>query len=151
MTFGQAQKIVNMAFKYLFCLAKDEKIRQKFDVCHMPLDGIMLEWIFRNCKNVDGTVLLKKHKGAWSKMNKGSDEEQIDNEVYYTYEFYRKILLYSFPDTPLLQLDFENWREMSLVMAVEAYLKNFKEEERKEGLPLKIIEKKIQDAYTATD
>ena len=44
--FGKAQKIVNMSFKYLFCLkdAEDERYAGKFKFCHMPLDSFTLEW-----------------------------------------------------------------------------------------------------------
>lgn len=44
--FGKAQKIVNMSFKYLFCLkdAEDERYAEKFKFCHMPLDSFTLEW-----------------------------------------------------------------------------------------------------------
>ena len=40
--YGQAQKIVNMAFKYLYCCKGiDEKY---FEYCHMPLDKFTLLW-----------------------------------------------------------------------------------------------------------
>jgi len=43
---GQAQKIINMAFKYLFCC---EDIRENkmshFTWCHIPLDKVTLDWL----------------------------------------------------------------------------------------------------------
>lgn len=44
--FGKAQKIVNMSFKYFFCLlnAEDKKYAEKFRYCHMPLDSFTLAW-----------------------------------------------------------------------------------------------------------
>ncbi len=128
MSFGQAQKIVNMAFKYLYCLVElstDEPnyssdMLKKFSACHMPLDGIMLEWLRRK----DSTI--KKTKiGAWSKMNNGENEEDAEGE--YTYSFYCKKIdgICKKSCTTPLQLDFENWEEMSLILAAEEFLKHF--------------------------
>ncbi len=41
--YGQAQKVVNMAFKYLYCCAGAPEDR--FTPCHMPLDKITLTWL----------------------------------------------------------------------------------------------------------
>ena len=49
LTVGQAQKIINMSFKYLFCC---EDIRESkmshFTWCHMPLDKVTLDWLGMN-------------------------------------------------------------------------------------------------------
>lgn len=52
MKYGQAQKIVNMAFKYMYCIwyGKEEykEYLEKCEpCCHMPLDSFSLEWINR--------------------------------------------------------------------------------------------------------
>jgi hypothetical protein len=44
--YGQAQKVVNMAFKYLYCCEGSDKYRDKFEYCHMPLDQFTLAWLF---------------------------------------------------------------------------------------------------------
>ncbi len=44
--YGQAQKVVNMAFKYLYCCDGAENYRDKFNKCHMPLDQFTLAWFF---------------------------------------------------------------------------------------------------------
>jgi len=46
LTIGQAQKIINMSFKYLFCCAdiRNSKLSH-FTWCHMPLDSVTLEWL----------------------------------------------------------------------------------------------------------
>ena len=46
LTVGQAQKIINMSFKYLFCCAdiRNSKLSH-FTWCHMPLDSVTLEWL----------------------------------------------------------------------------------------------------------
>lgn len=45
-TYGQAQKVVNMAFKYLYCCDGAKNYAEKFASCHMPLDTITLLWFF---------------------------------------------------------------------------------------------------------
>ena len=42
--YGQAQKVVNMAFKYLYCCNGIDK--EMFAKCHMPLDQYTLAWLF---------------------------------------------------------------------------------------------------------
>ena len=44
--YGQAQKVINMAFKYLYCCEGAEKHNSKFMDCHMPLDQYTLVWFF---------------------------------------------------------------------------------------------------------
>ena len=127
MSFGQAQKIVNMAFKYLYCLTKEgDKVRERFDVCHMPLDGVMLEWIYKNIQLPNGKKLIKGKIGAWSAMEEG-DETDVDSNGKYAYSFYQKILreYCKANEMTQLQLDFENWKKMSLIIAAKTFLKYF--------------------------
>lgn len=66
-TYGQKQKIVNMAFKYLYCCnGASTEYRAMFEPCHMPLDSYTLNWYKRTIGN-SSTV--------WSKMEK--DEYRI--------------------------------------------------------------------------
>lgn len=60
-TYGQAQKVVNMAFKYLFCC--DGINEHYFDFCHMPLDSITLKWYsFLNNKTVSKVTSINSIK-----------------------------------------------------------------------------------------
>lgn len=43
--YGQAQKVVNMAFKYLYCCEGADKYADKFRPCHMPFDQYTLLWL----------------------------------------------------------------------------------------------------------
>lgn len=45
-TYGMAQKIVNMAFKYLYCFDDANIYYNKFADCHMPLDSFTLKWFY---------------------------------------------------------------------------------------------------------
>ena len=136
MSFGQAQKIVNMTFKYLYCLTDSDDIRKRFDVCHMPLDSIMLEWLFRNV-HYDGYPLVRKYMGAWSNMSESEDNDKKK----YSYCYYQKILKKYCEDEEKcqLQLDFENWSKMAQELAVEEYLKAFSEKEKNCDIPMKTL------------
>ena len=63
LSVGQAQKLFNMAFKYLYC-CEDFRVEYGpyFICCHMPLDGYTLGWSKRECaSNYDGK--------AWSAID----------------------------------------------------------------------------------
>ena len=60
MTYGKAQKVVNMIFKYLYCFDGAIALEDKFKACHMPLDSKILDWYK---VNVD-----KHQKTPWSKL-----------------------------------------------------------------------------------
>ena len=51
-TFGKAQKIVNMTFKYMYCFDDANSYYSKFEPCHMPLDSYILDWFFERYKSV---------------------------------------------------------------------------------------------------
>ena len=150
-TYGHAQKIINMAFKYLYCLLY--KIdSDKFKDCHMPLDSFSLEWINRcyikgndlkKYKNFfDGSVwnknALKKDKlvysmkqsekgpiGSWSTLEYGKDEN-----LKCTYQFYVKLLRDELgEDISPLWVDFYVWPRMQMILSAEAFIKTFKDEE----------------------
>lgn len=42
--FGKAQKLVNISFKYVYCLDDADLYSSKFQLCHMALDSIVLKW-----------------------------------------------------------------------------------------------------------
>ncbi len=132
MSFGQAQKIINMAFKYLYCIA-DGELKERFDKCHMPLDGIMLEWIRRNITDDNGNKLKKAE--AWSKLPKGGEN------VAGSYMYYKKHVdsYCKKEDKSPLQLDFENWVTMSQTLSAENYLKSFTEVELKHNKHINIL------------
>lgn len=126
MKYGQAQKIVNMAFKYLCCLSDAEDFEKKFKKCHMPLDGIMLEWLVReDSKSNSDKKIVKKNMSSWSMITKGTNNATIDDNGKYTYKFYVEKINELGEGKPPLQLDFENWRTMQLRLSAESLLKTF--------------------------
>ena len=44
-TYGKAQKIINMTFKYLYCFDDASKYAERFEPCHMALDSYILNWV----------------------------------------------------------------------------------------------------------
>ena len=157
-TYGQTQKIVNMAFKYLYCLFyKYGKLKEgQFAACHMPLDSFSLEWFKRkfkekNFSNLDsysennkelpenlftkkGEKKLKAESiGSWSSMQ--TWEEDCKKQEY-PYEFYAHVIKQYCKENSItpLQLDFIVWSKMQKIMAAESFIKTFKDddEENKE-------------------
>lgn len=59
-SYGQAQKVINMAMKYLYCLSDATK-KNYFKYCHMALDSYILAWY--NREKIGETI-----KTSWSKL-----------------------------------------------------------------------------------
>lgn len=145
-TYGHAQKIINMAFKYLYCIYyKAEKLDKgminKFKQCHMPLDSFSLEWFYRYYKKNNLKLEIKvgdkeinrelfgKDKSikkdsisSWSSMKSIGD---YDKE--YPYEFYCRNIETYCNDNEIypLKLDFIVWEKMQKIMAAEDFIKTF--------------------------
>ena len=89
-TYGNAQKMVNILFKYLTCFSDYDDYADLFSYCHIPIDGIILGK-FALIYNVPGTkgTLTKGHYhgtyhgNAWSKMGK-EDYMSLLNEYRQT-------------------------------------------------------------------
>lgn len=60
LAYGKAQKIINMTFKYTFCLDGAKEKQEYFKYCHMPLDSLTLEWFWRagNLKKYEEKMIL---------------------------------------------------------------------------------------------
>ena len=139
LTYGQAQKIINMAFKYLYCIfAEKEELEEKkgkFKYCHMPLDKFSLEWVKRYFSSSGngywekstGETLKKGSVMAWSRMEK----EDYENKGY-GYDTYSKNIgeycEHEYKEQiSQLQLDFVVWHKMQKIMAAEAFIKTFQD------------------------
>ncbi len=76
LTVGQTQKIMNMAFKYLYCCDDIRSRYEKhFSCCHMPLDSYILRWYRDNCATAE------YHGEVWSKIDDVSMYHHIQNEI----------------------------------------------------------------------
>ena len=159
--YGKAQKIVNMSFKYLFCLNDSQKYSSKFIDCHMALDQYTLEWFIR-------VVLTKeKHKHisvtriretSWSKLECGSNKEEysylwFQNEIKNYLKSNNSIYVTEDGEhLSSLLAEFYIWPEMQLHMAMESLYsqggeaKDFKEKTLNEKIvALRAFLDKIED------
>lgn len=139
-TYGQAQKIVNMAFKYLYCLYyRYGKFKEnQFTDCHMPLDSYSLDW-FKRWISVNAKAYWKEKEkfkkgsvGSWSSMEVSNYKDK--EGMKYGYEVYLKYIREYCKDykkeklTPL-ELDFIVWPQIQKIMAAEAFIKTFEKDE----------------------
>lgn len=126
-TYGKAQKIINMTFKYLFCCKSAERNRAYFKYCHMPLDSFTLEWIKRNVKDGNSKLCVGK-VAPWSKLqcSDGKYFTGTDNKEYYAYGCYVRWIRDYIQDKNLeifpLELEFIVWPEMRKKLAAEGFL-----------------------------
>jgi len=65
--YGQAQKVINMAFKYLFCYDGAEAYKSVFEKCHMPLDSYTLAWYRKLPKAKDEKAHIR-YDTKWSNL-----------------------------------------------------------------------------------
>ncbi len=116
-THGQAQKVVNMTFKYLYCLDDATTYDNHFKYCHVALDSYTLEWIWRNC-NLSKT----ESHDDWSKIQYNDRATKKTTTLGYEkiVDKYRTNKPASYPDTPF-QSEFIFWPEIQMHLACEAF------------------------------
>lgn len=123
-TYGQAQKVINMALKYLFCFDGAEKYKTVFDKCHMPLDSYTLSWYRKLPKPVDKNARIY-YDTKWSNLTKEKyiaiqdhirDRLKNDSKIKIDDQ---EILL---PNQPLYA-EFIIWPEEILLMAGNSFMK----------------------------
>lgn len=78
-SYGKAQKIVNMTFKYIYCF--DDNIDfDYFKYCHMTLDRYTLEWFLEDVRMwlMENNCKFAKNKiPAWSNLDKGKSDKEF--------------------------------------------------------------------------
>lgn len=134
-TVGRAQKIVNMTFKYLYCVeGMRNKYKAHFKYCHMPLDSYTMAWI-------DDKDILPDSSTKWSALN---------YEDYYKFQNNAKEKIKELEGLTLLEAEFIIWplaqirkmnKEIGKFMSEYQKFPGFKEEN-------KYIKKYIND-YTS--
>ncbi len=77
-TFGNAQKFLNIFFKYLYIISyKNSGIKKNFRFCHCPMDQQLLKSIWDSRADIDGDIKLRKRNyflKSWGKENFEIDE-----------------------------------------------------------------------------
>ena len=149
-TYGKAQKIVNMTFKYLYCCDDFRTTKEgHFAYCHMPLDSYTLEWfkrylsknppqkliesdncnlLFKKGKNDEKYTIIKGKIDSWSNLESNSKTYLSEDEKHYAYEFYQTMIRDYIAINKLccspLQLEFIVWPKIQLEMAAESFNKS---------------------------
>lgn len=92
-TYGKAQKIINMTFKYLYCFDDAALYAERFEPCHMALDSYILNWVGEwfieqyNEGKSRGEKLSRGKMPKWSKLTykaesgKGPQYIEIQNAI----------------------------------------------------------------------
>ncbi len=127
--YGKAQKIVNMSFKYLFCLSDSQKFASRFKDCHMALDQYTLEWFIRFVLSKEThkhISVTKIRETSWSKLSCGSSQEEysylwFQNEIRRYLSSEKSIYITEEGEhLGSLLAEFYIWPEMQLHIAMEA-------------------------------
>lgn len=127
--YGKAQKILNMVFKYLYCIYGEvDKYERHFEFCHMPLDSYILEWFARECKNRKSFDIdfkfVKSKMPSWSNIKNGNNS----NDEKYSYQTFVDVIRELVQSgkynglTPL-QAEFIIWPEIQLELVAEEFIK----------------------------
>lgn len=129
-TYGKAQKIVNMSFKYLYCREDDENYRKHFKYCHMPLDSFTLEWFKRELFGQDRP---NKIITSWSNLENSENDADTfidDGKEYYSYHFYKKKIreIANRMDISPLEMEFIVWPQIQMELAAEVFLFGLEED-----------------------
>ena len=109
-TYGKAQKIVNMSFKYLFCCKDADDYKEYFKFCHMPLDSFTLEWFKReyssDASNIEWYENEEKSKlkpriiiekiASWSALEYDAENDPQKALGFYPREGKKKFYSYLF-------------------------------------------------------
>ena len=106
-TYGIAQKIVNMSFKYLYTYFyyNDEREKLiKFDHCHFTIDSYTLRWLM--CCGVPEKPKFLKSDLSWSKLS-FDDYESIC-------KYARKCVETIFQKSTPLQAEYVVWEQVKL-------------------------------------
>ena len=150
-TYGKAQKIVNMTFKYLYCCKDVCNFEKHFMFSHVPLDSFTLEWFIRECENRK-VLITKGYIASWSSIQECGDKNtqtyNFNNKKYYTYFYYQELFREWFLNngTNLLESEFENWPKIQKHLAAEAFYfayKDITDAKEKNAFKKKPLEEKI--------
>lgn len=115
-TYGKAQKIINMTFKYLYCYDDAAVYFERFVPCHMALDRYILEWFYSWYKNKWNdeypdkklTVSGKYRLPVWSSLKYKKDEGDIIPQ----YSEIQQAIQERLAEVPRIEAEFLIWYEV---------------------------------------
>jgi hypothetical protein len=170
-TYGKAQKIVNMTMKGAYCLEGADRHIEKFKPCHMALDSFTLEWFYRCCNSVSyekesfAKNVGRKNLPVWSNMNKDTvkltdknakKESEYDLLGYYDIQerinsLVNKIGTENNIEITTFEAEFFIWPQMQITIAAEALYSKFSDDEEIKAFKAKNIRDKyimLQDLFS---
>lgn len=154
-TYGKAQKIVNMSFKYLYCSEAAKNHRDHFQYCHMPLDSFTLEWFRREQFGQD---MPNKKITSWSNLENSENEADTfidDGKECYSYHFYKKkIREIANEKISPLEMEFIVWPKIQMKLVAEGFLFGLEEDltnERKKEIKAKSLKDKYDEIVKILD
>lgn len=104
-TYGNAQKLINMTFKYLACFKDYSEFSELFEYCHTPIDSIILKNYFligvNNISARSKKYLFNNNEYCWTKLNKDAYKSLVRD--------YRNRIKEINQDCSALLFDFYNW------------------------------------------
>lgn len=110
LTYGQAQKWINMTIKYLLIIYElygfDEAWNEFFKSAHIPIDSIMY-------KTVKNELHVDPPKESWSKLDDYSEYLEYQNSIRQAVEKVRCSSNCCFDPVPLMW-EMENWTANSI-------------------------------------
>jgi hypothetical protein len=117
-----AQKIVNMAFKYLYCFDDANIYYNKFADCHMPLDRFTLKWFYSKVvpwyrSNYNKLSTSLNYSNFWKTWKSGIKATTWSNLEDYEYKDIITLIRGYFANNPpnppvtILEAEFVIWYE----------------------------------------
>lgn len=93
-SFGNAQKLINMTVKHFYALSYfDFNLRENFRYCHCPMDGIMLQWVWKNYIDLEKCDKIHRQKELGKTFcNSWGNETIQNNDFPDRYKKFQKII-----------------------------------------------------------
>lgn len=117
MSYGQAQKLINLAFKYLVCYKDYEKYASKFEFCHLVIDNQVMKeldkperlvQLFDKAK-IANIPCIKKGKvngHTWTKFDPDDYKKLVEG---YRKAFDPILRQHKYFDVTYLEIEFNLW------------------------------------------
>lgn len=113
-TFGNAQKLINMMFKYFYIICyKNDSMRERFRFCHCPMDSKMLKSVWDKKEILSSRIDLGKsnfYTDCWS----GIDFDDNNNPPFpERYLKFQKAVRYLADDQNItaIEYDYKVWTD----------------------------------------
>lgn len=115
MTYGKAQKLLNMTMKHLYCFSDANE--EYFKYCHIPVDSNVIWWYNKYSGN--------SFKTEWTKMKKENYTDFQNNMRDFLESENNNILRYENEPFTLLESDFVIWKMKDLIYACDLFEKSY--------------------------